>query len=379
MISHDQHRHPSLSHFISGGTGQGFENIFHGQYFKHWLAGLPAHIEASSDSPLPTIVAVGGGKGGVGKSVISSNVSAKMAAIGQKVLTIDLDIGGSNLHTYFGKKVSSPSLTDFLCDPAISFQAIMQDSGVQGVSIITSGQTRGLGAIKSGNFDMSRVWEGIIGAKALYNYDTVVLDLGAGTDHHTVDFFLAAHTGVITVLPEPTSIENAYTFLKAVLWRLIQNAGHRVGQVEQAEELSQTLSQLDGEAGAAGYYRKLLMLREDNPELINCIIGAMMGRRLGFLVNQIRTQKDIEIASSMAQISGNYFGWKTLSLGFLNYDEAAWKSLRNKKLLVKDFPHSLISKRLDEFLVKMAHGLSAMWRNTEAKTLRKCCGIAAQM
>ena len=56
-----------------------WKNVFHGQYYKHWLAGLPQGVEASQDLPLPTIFAVGGGKGGVGKSVVSSNVSAKIS------------------------------------------------------------------------------------------------------------------------------------------------------------------------------------------------------------------------------------------------------------------------------------------------------------
>lgn len=335
----------------------GFTNIFHGQYFKHWLAGLSKDVEASANSKLPTIIAVGGGKGGVGKSVVSSNVSAKLAAAGQKVLTIDLDIGGSNLHTYFGRKVSSPSLTDFLTDSSVSFQSIISESGVDGVSLITSGQTRGLGSIKTDSLNMKRVWDGIVGAKALYGYDSVVLDLGAGTDEHTTDFFLAAHVGVVTVLPEPTSIENAYTFLKAVLWKLIQNAGQRVGQEKEARELAEQIIGCDSSFIKGGYMQRLLAVRDTNPKLINCIVGAMMGRKLGFLVNQIRSQKDIEIANSMADISKNYFGWKALSLGFLNYDEAAWKALRNRKLLVQDFPHSMISRRLDEFINRAIEGI----------------------
>jgi flagellar biosynthesis protein FlhG len=335
-------------------------NIFHGQYFKHWLAGLPKNVEASQDSPLPTIIAVGGGKGGVGKSIVSSNVSAKLAGAGHKVLTIDLDIGGSNLHTYFGRRVTSPSLTEFISDPSISFQSIITESGIDNVSLITSGQTRGLGSLKTEKNDMTRVWDGIVGAKALYGFDTVVVDLGAGTDEHTTDFFLAAHIGVVTVLPEPTSIENAYSFLKAVLWKLIQNSGARVNQSKEAEELADRIFSANPEGSCYGYLQKLLAERENNPKLINCIVGAMMGRKMGFVVNQIRSQKDIEIANSMADISKNYFGWKTLSLGFLNYDEAAWKALRNKKLLVQDFPHSMISRRLDDFLVRAIDGLSKL-------------------
>ena len=46
--------------------------------------------------------AIGGGKGGVGKSLVSANVSICLALMGYKVVTVDLDLGGANLHTCLG-------------------------------------------------------------------------------------------------------------------------------------------------------------------------------------------------------------------------------------------------------------------------------------
>lgn len=340
-----------------GESHEGFPNVFHSKYFKHWRAGLPHFVEVSKDAPLPTIFAVGGGKGGVGKSVISSNLSAKLARSGKRVLAIDLDLGGSNLHTYFGKRVHSPSLTDFLADSSLSFQSIMSETSVNGLSLITTGQMQGLSALAKQS-DYERLWQGIMGAKALYGYDAVVLDLGAGTASHTVDFFLAAHVGIVTVLAEPTSIENAYTFLKAVLWKLIENAGVLVGNEQAACEILRRLVANESKGAKLGYYKKLLASKDEFGTLVNCILGAIMGRKIGFTVNQIRSQKDIEIATSMAGICRDYFGWKTVPLGFLNYDEAAWKSLRSKRLLVEVFPHSLLSKRLDVFLSELLRSIA---------------------
>lgn len=333
-------------------------NVFHGDYLKHWLAGLPKDVEVSAGSALPTIIAIGGGKGGVGKSVVSSNLSAKLAASGKKVLAIDLDLGGANLHTYFGRKASKPSIADFFTDQTVQFDSLIGDSGICGVDLITSGQSQGMGAIRQKGQDVSRLWSELIALKSRYGYEYVVLDLGAGTDAYTTDFFLAAHIGIVTVLPEPTSVENAYTFLKALLWKLIKNAGDRVGSMDEALELAENLIDSDDTTLNNGYLHKLLEKRSENPRLINCVIGAMMGRKLGFLVNQVRSQKDIDIANSMAQISKNYFGWKTVPLGFMNYDEAAWKALRNRKLIVQDFPQSMISKRLDDVLSRAMDSLT---------------------
>ncbi len=59
---------------------------------------LKSHVRA----PRPTMIAIGSGKGGVGKSMLSANLAVKIASIGYRVLLIDLDLGCANLHTNFG-------------------------------------------------------------------------------------------------------------------------------------------------------------------------------------------------------------------------------------------------------------------------------------
>ena len=59
------------------------------------------------------IWAVGGGKGGTGKSVISSLLASNAAGNGKKVILIDGDLGGANLHTFFNITPDKSSLNDF--------------------------------------------------------------------------------------------------------------------------------------------------------------------------------------------------------------------------------------------------------------------------
>ena len=53
-------------------------------------------------APGPRIWAVGGGKGGVGKSVITSNLAVAFARRGERCVVVDADLGGANLHTMLG-------------------------------------------------------------------------------------------------------------------------------------------------------------------------------------------------------------------------------------------------------------------------------------
>lgn len=334
---------------------QASHNAFHNEFWRHWCVALPHWIDLDPSMALPTIIAVGGGKGGVGKSVISANIAGKLAK-NSKVLAIDLDLGGANLHTYFGVKTPELTISDLILGSRIDFSKLPVKSGTANVDLICAGQDYGLDRLINQTYGFQQVWAGILESKARYGYDYVVLDLGAGTASHTIDFFLAAHVGIMSVIPEPTSIENAYSFLRALLWRLIHNVGGRLGQEAEAQRLAIRLFEVEGQAG---YHHALLRMRQSEQKLVNAFLAGLAGRKLGFVANQIRSQKDIEIAQSMASISKDFFGFNTLSLGFLNFDDSAWKALRNRRLLIHDFPHSLLSRRLDEVLIRLLDGIRA--------------------
>ena len=63
---------------------------------------------------MATIVSVGSGKGGVGKSVIAANLSMLLAKQGKRVVLADLDVGGADAHILCGMLHPSLTLTDFV-------------------------------------------------------------------------------------------------------------------------------------------------------------------------------------------------------------------------------------------------------------------------
>ena len=78
------------------------------KYFKNNKEVDQSMKECSSTQSAPHIIAVGGGKGGVGKSMVSSNLAASLASTSnKKVLVCDLDVGSCNLHTYLGSNVQN--------------------------------------------------------------------------------------------------------------------------------------------------------------------------------------------------------------------------------------------------------------------------------
>jgi len=320
-----------------------------------WELGLPEYIERSADlAKPPIIIAVGGGKGGVGKSLVSANLAVRLSGSGVRVLAIDLDIGGANLHTYFGQGSPPYNLADAIVYGRKNLQDVIIPSGIAGVSLIAGGGEEAWGGASSmHDGTLRKLFQAIFSLKRLGLADIVILDLGAGTHRHTLDFFAAAHHGLLTVLPEPTSIENAYLFLKTSLLRCVENVGNNLGLPDVAGIARRHLlggegAASGGTARAIGYSDKLRYLAHEHPAFIQHVRLALASRTLGITINQVRGQKDIDVGKSMELIGERYFGFQSRYCGYLNYDEAAWKSLRNRRLLVVDFPHSVLSQRFTE-------------------------------
>ena len=314
-----------------------------------WMAGLPAHVGIDAPGEIPTIIAVGGGKGGVGKSILSANIAAKLGRAGFKVLLVDLDLGSANLHTYFGMSMPNATLAQFVLYQQSPFSDLIVETDAPGVSMVAAGKDESWS--DSGEFGsgaLLSLWDSLLLTRKEHKFDFVILDLGAGTHRHTIDFYCSAHVGIVTVLPEPTSIENAYSFLKAAMWRFIENAGIHTNACAAADEIKEVLFNPQRGGGRGSLLRKLVKIHKIHPELVAHILQALDGRLMGFVINQIRSQRDIDIGPSMATVSKNYFGYRTSFLGYLNYDDAAWKSLRNRRLLVLDFPHSILTRRIGE-------------------------------
>ena len=115
--------------------------------FPCWLAGLPHDIvvppvgsPAHAAGGIPAIIAVGGGKGGVGKSFLSANLAACFGDLGFNVLLVDLDLGSANLHTYFGMPVPKRSWADAIVHQRCSFVDAIMTTPTPNTKLIASGR-----------------------------------------------------------------------------------------------------------------------------------------------------------------------------------------------------------------------------------------------
>jgi flagellar biosynthesis protein FlhG len=168
-----------------------------------------------------------------------------------------------------------------------------------------------------------------------FDADYVVLDLGAGTSFNVLDFFLLADIGVVVLLPEPTSIENAYRFIKAAFFRRLQAAP----EDGFAELMGRVLAPRDGSPGRSPW-QLVSDLRLTSPEKANRLEALLTGFHPWLIVNQTRSRADFDVGPTVAAAWRKFFGLELGYLGAVGHDEAVWRAVRARKSLLGSFPTS---------------------------------------
>jgi flagellar biosynthesis protein FlhG len=155
----------------------------------------------------PILIAVGGAKGGIGKSVFSTNLGVLLSQMGNKTILVDLDLGGANLHLHLGETSIPQTINDFLSQRASNLKEIVVTTKY-GPSLI-GGDSSQLGIANIGFSLKLKLLRSI----RMIDADYVVLDLGSGSSFNTIDFFLAADHGLVLTTCDPSAYLNAYTFI----------------------------------------------------------------------------------------------------------------------------------------------------------------------
>ncbi len=165
--------------------------------------------------PKRQIIAVGGAKGGIGKSMLASNLGVFLNARGFDTVLVDLDLGGANLHLYLGE-ISLPfTINDYLSGGVAALEDLLWPSRYGPMLIGGDGSRLG-----SANISFAAKMRLVKSLKAL-PADYVILDLGSNTSFNMLDFFLAADIRLVVATCEPAAYLEAYNFIKVGLYRCL--------------------------------------------------------------------------------------------------------------------------------------------------------------
>ncbi len=304
--------------------------------------------EMDTEAPLQhtkKIWAVGGGKGGVGKSLVSANVAICLALMGNKVVAVDLDLGGANLHTCLGLPIPQMTLSDYVSKKITNFEDLLVSTPIQNLKIISGAQDE-LGMANLKHMHKNQIIRKLTELDA----DYILFDLGAGTAFNTIDFFITADKGILVVLPEPTSIENTYRFIKSVFYRRLKMV-EGVAEIEPMILESMNAKITSGaQSSPADLIKKI---SEINPEVGLRVKAEMAQFRPNLIINQVRSQADIDIGYSIQSICRRYFGIEMTFPGYLDYDQSVWQSVRKRKPLLIEYPNSKLVNNFDRIVHRL--------------------------
>lgn len=160
--------------------------------------------------PLARVITVTSGKGGVGKSNTAINLAIQFRKMGKRVIILDADFGLANIEIMFGA-VPKHNLCDLIYQGKNIKDIITW--GPMEVGFISGGS--GIAGLSNLNRDyLSYIIQNLAQLDAIT--DVIIVDTGAGIADAVLEFLVASGEILLVTTPEPTSITDSYSLLKAL-------------------------------------------------------------------------------------------------------------------------------------------------------------------
>jgi len=156
------------------------------------------------------IITITSGKGGVGKSTVAVNLAIWLRRMGKKVLIFDADLGLANVEVMFGAVpqynlsdliYKGKNIKEIITQGPMEIQFISGGSGIAGLSNLTKDQIVYLVHSLASLNDMA---------------DVILIDTGAGISDNVLEFVLDSPEIMMITTPEPSSLTDSYSLLKAL-------------------------------------------------------------------------------------------------------------------------------------------------------------------
>jgi flagellar biosynthesis protein FlhG len=255
---------------------------------------------------------IGGGKGGIGKSMVTLGLGVSLARLGKRVILIDGDLGGANLHTLMGVRYPHVNLEHFLTKKVDRLEDTIIETSVEGIGLICGADDL-LGAANPTYAQKIRLLNQIEELPAQY----VLLDLGAGTSFNTLDFFNYSGGKITLFTSQATSLQNAYGFIKSALYRKLSR------DFAKDDEILQLLFQ-GSEAGAENKITTIQdlfnHLQNTNPEKHARLTQALRDYHLFLVVNMVRSHADRKSPEIIRSVCRDFLNIQSDIMGHVPFD-----------------------------------------------------------
>jgi len=288
------------------------------------------------------IMAIGGGKGGVGKTIITASLGVGLAALGKQVILIDADFGGANLHTCMGFLEPKYTFLDYYTMERESLEDIVLDSPIDNLKLISGA----CGTLGMANPKYSQKQKLIRDLKNL-NADYIIMDLAAGTSYNVIDFFLAVDEGIVITTPEPTAIQEAFDFIKLCLIRKLQQAFKNDPQVMSILKIEgfSNLTQLN-----VPFTELLENAYKTSSEIAQRIEEELSSFRPRLILNMVMEPDEIKEGMSIKTAAADLLSIDIDYTGYIEFDENMRQSVKNLRPFILHNPSSPASRSIAQLI-----------------------------
>ena len=279
------------------------------------------------------IIAVGGGRGGVGKTLLSVNLAVYLAQLGRNVVLCDADPFGSNLHTSLGCGAPALASPEAIAD----HRAALVGTTVPGLKLLPAAYDASAVAPKRTS-RKSHLMAQLNRLEA----DYVVLNLGASTRPSALDVFHEADVGICVAAPEPPAIEATYRYCRTLfarrLRRIFMRDRLKLRVVERA------LASLEPLPTPRAIITEIVRFDES---VANVAAAEMQRLRPRLVIGKSRLRRDHELGEAMSALSERYLGIRLDYMGYIEQDDAVWLTARRRRPLLIDAPTSKAARNIE--------------------------------
>lgn len=264
-------------------------------------------------------ITIGGGKGGVGKSIVASNLALAIAQTGARVVLVDCDLGAANQHVLFGVDRPKPGIQGLLDRKIDALGEGLTPTPHPNLHLV-AGTGAAMGAANINHGEKQRIIRRIRSIDA----DVILIDVGAGVSFNVLDFFEIGTQRLLVVTPQVTSIQTAYSFLKGSVLRTLHHHAEKASELELLAPASKS-----GENEKVSQI--LARVREQSPVLADSIDHILANFGAQLVGNQVFEASQNGIFHAITRMIQSFLGITVPILGTIHASRRIRESVNLRK------------------------------------------------
>ncbi len=300
-------------------------------------------VSEESDFLGKKLFAIASGKGGTGKSTFSINFSLALAALGNKVILVDADLGGADLNVMLNIRQPKHCLKDYLDHSVDGIEDVLQVTPSTNLKVLLSGSD-----IVSITNPKWTVKQRLIRGIQSLNADYVIVDLGPDITFNNLDFFNSAYHGFLITQNVDTMIMGFYRFLKAAFVRRLRFHFKRFPEVV---EIIDQYCDTDWYNGKIDIVSQIRSLGQDYTKMVD---NMLIQYQPTVVFNRVVARTAKSTAERICEFVRRNYGFRLQIGGFIPYDKHLRNAYEMNLPYIFRYPHCNASHALFDVL-KLNH------------------------